>query len=496
MCLVLAHFAWWSVLLVGGHRAPELDSAEQLVWSYSLEGGYWKHPPLPSWLMHGLVQIWGPSVGLPAVAAQAGVAIALWCTWQLGRELMPPARALVGVALAALVTYHGAGADAFNHTTLLLPFQAAMVWAAWRALTRQSLLHWSLVGLLAALALLVKYAALLPLAGLLLALALDVRLRAPRNLAGLLLAAFTAAAVLAPHLWWLLSVDFLPLRYARSVSESAQGAEAARSVADFVLMQALRLAPLLAVLAWLRARGAGEPVPVSMDAQARRYLWINALAPVALTLAWGLASRSALPSRWGANEFMLAGLLAVSLVRLPQGASFMRRTLGAVLMVEVIMGLAATLPRALAAEPLGIASRANFPGDEVARLSQGVWHAHVPDRPLRLVVSDVWLGGNLVARGGRPLAVLIDGQPYRSPWVGRDALERCGALVLDDATDDAEGGSEPHATLEALVARADFHGEWQLPWSTPPLRSGRREFRERLRWAVIPPRKGAEACPL
>ena len=102
-----------------------IDSAEQFVWAFSLENGYWKHPPMPSWIMHALIQLFGPSVALPFVATQASIVIALALTWRLGCEFMSPQRSLIAMLLTSLVTYHNIGGDCFNHNTALLPFQAA-----------------------------------------------------------------------------------------------------------------------------------------------------------------------------------------------------------------------------------------------------------------------------------------------------------------------------------------------------------------------------------
>jgi hypothetical protein len=60
----------------------------------SLENGYWKHPPVRSWIMHVLIQIFGPSVALPFVAAQVGIVIALAFTWRVARLKLKRAKVL------------------------------------------------------------------------------------------------------------------------------------------------------------------------------------------------------------------------------------------------------------------------------------------------------------------------------------------------------------------------------------------------------------------
>src|SRR5204863_488438 len=59
----------WSIAFGLTHTAPEIDSAEQFVCAFSLENGYWQHPPMPSWILHGLIALAVAAVDeLPAVS--------------------------------------------------------------------------------------------------------------------------------------------------------------------------------------------------------------------------------------------------------------------------------------------------------------------------------------------------------------------------------------------------------------------------------------------
>src|SRR5712675_1857566 len=113
LLLCAAQVLLWSLAFGLTYSAPELDGAEQFVWSFSLENGYWKHPPMPSWIMHGLIQVFGASVALPFVATQISVVVALALTWRLGCEFMSARRSLIAMVLTSLVTYHNIGADCF-----------------------------------------------------------------------------------------------------------------------------------------------------------------------------------------------------------------------------------------------------------------------------------------------------------------------------------------------------------------------------------------------
>ena len=482
------------------YSAPELDSAEQFVWAFSMESGYWKHPPLPSWIMHALIDVFGPSVMLPFLATQACIVAALALTWRLGCEFMSPARALIAVALTSLVTYHNIGGDSFNHNTVLLPFQAATVLLFYLATRHNTWRLWALTGLFAGLSMLVKYVALMPLAGLLVYFASDRTLHGRRTLLGLLLAACVFGCVLVPHLLWLQRTDFLPFRYAREVTRDLPDASGTlRSLAEFLFAQILRLSQFLVGFWFVTRRGdAVLQSPTTREAPVMTrndllFLWVAALAPLTVTMLIGLLSASALQARWGTNAFLLSGLLVMALLRRSETPAMLRRTLRVVVAVHVLLCTGQTLSKTVVADYLERRTRANFPGAELARNALVTWQANT-GVPLRLVVSDIWLGGNLIANRTQRLAVLIDGYHFKSPWVKMDAVERCGAMVLDDTTDDAAGRAIPSPALEALMDRADVRGTWNLPWSDAKhaATAGNRGV---IRWGVIKP-TSSKPCPL
>ncbi|WP_413897045.1 glycosyltransferase family 39 protein [Rhodoferax sp.] len=497
--LCIGQVLLWSLAFGLSYTAPEIDSAEQFVWAFSLENGYWKHPPMPSWIMHGLIQVFGPSVALPFVATQVSIVLALALTWRLGCEFMSPSRALIAMALTSLVTYHNMGGDSFNHNTALLPFQAATVLLFFLSTRRGAWHLWALTGLFAGLTVLVKYVAILPLAGLLLYFLLDRSLHRRSQWLGLLLASGVFALVILPHVLWLTATEFMPFRYARAVARAQPGTLAALGgLADFALIQLLRLLPFLLGLWFVFAprRGnaaAGAPALPAIATGDRLFVWVVGLAPLSLAMLIGLLSETELQSRWGANAFLLSGVLAMVTMRRADTPSMLNRTLAAVALAHLVLSLGMTLAKTALADQLHWRTRANFPGAVLAREARETWAAHTRV-PLRLVVSDIWLGGNIVANNKRRIAVLIDGRHLKSPWIKDDAVDNCGALVLDDLTQDSAGRAAPDPALDALMARADVTGTWTLPWAkhvSAPSATGR----GLIRWGIILPRS-TTSCTL
>lgn len=495
LLLGVGQIVLWSLAFGLSYSAPEIDSAEQFVWAFSLENGYWKHPPVPSWIMGGLLALAGPSIVLPFAAAQICIVIALALTWRLGCEFVSPRRSLVAVALTSLVTYHNMGGDNFNHNTVLLPFQAATVLLFFLATRRGGLHRWALAGLFAGLSMLVKYVALMPIAGLLIYLALDRRLHNRRVFAGLGVAALVFMLVLLPHALWLQRIDFLPFRYARSVAQGAHGVDTTiRSAGEFLLMQAVRLIPFALGLAWVaRAESTGSTAssPAALEPSNRLFLWITAAAPLVLTLAFCIATTTELQSRWGTNAFLLVGVLAHSLRKADPTDRTLMRTVIFVMSTHIVLAVGMTTARTTLADELGLRTRANFPGAVLAHEANKAWSAHT-SAPLRIVVSDIWLGGNILANSRDRVAVLIDGHEFKSPWVRAQAIDACGALVLDDLT--SGGRTTPNPALDALMSRARFTGVWNLPWAVPQ-KQATEQGTGRVKWGVVPPVEG-KVCSL
>lgn len=490
MLLATGYAVCWAAGMAWSYRAPTLDSAEQLVWSYSLEGGYWKHPPMPSWILHGLAAAFGPSVALPFFAAQACTAIALALMWRLGCEFMSPQRSLAAAALGALVGYHGWSAYEYNHDTVLLPFQAAMFLAAWFALRSGRWSAWALAGACAGAGLLVKYVAVFPLAALAVYFACHRRLHTRRQLAGIALATLVAAAICAPHIVWLVRHDFPPFRYAHAVAAHAPDAASwLRNIATFLFWQLAQAAPLLLVLAWAWRR---RPAPAPAEAtppRDRLFLWAAGVGPCAILLAYALATGTQLEPRWGSTLFLGVGWLLMDM--LPNRAAITSQLLRASAWMQLAVWVAVALAQPALIAALHWPGRANFPGRQFAALAMDTWRQSTGE-PLRLVLGDVWLAGTLIARQGRLLAVQGDASQGQAAWIQPADLQACGALVLQDRSM-KEADRIPEVTR--LIEAAPLHGEWVLPWA--PRHGLKRPNPEQTRigWAVLPPRAGG-SCRL
>jgi hypothetical protein len=491
--LCLAHLLFWGTAFALAFEAPRLDGAEQLLWAYPIEAGYWKHPPLPSWIMHALVGVFGASSALTYIAGQACIALALGIAWRLGCEFMDARRSLAAMVLTSLVYFYNAGGEAFNHELALLPWLAAGALLFLHAARSGRWSLWVLTGVVAGLAMLTKYAAALHFVSMGIWCVVDRKRRTVRNFAGMALAGAIAAAVFAPHLVWLVKHDFQPIRYASAVIE-LQGGNRIGGLLAFVAGTAACLLPSIIVARWAFGPATSPRQPIPTAAEDRSFLWFIGCLPLALTLAIGLTGGTNPPLRWATSGALYAGWLAMDAWQWKLDAARVRRLFVAAAATHISLCIAALVIAPDFSRSHRAPSRSNFPSVALARAAEAAWQENATT-PLRLVIGDIWTSGNIVAHWkGAPPAVLIDAMPDRAPWIPPDAIRRCGALVVFDMSPDA--GSDPfvQAALQSYLDQADFVDDWELPWpGEKPPPDGR--LRSWIQWGVILPQAG-ETCPL
>jgi hypothetical protein len=439
----------WSALPAALQTVPHADNVEQLNWAHSLQWGYLKHPPLPTWLLHGALSVFAPSALLTEALAMACVALTLLLLWRCARLLLDPPAALL-VLLLSSANYYLMGRGSFlNHNTVMLPFVAASAWAVLRILHDGAGAPWSawvLLGLAQGLGMLTKYQMALPIAANALALLALGAWRQPRFAVRAALAALATLLPLVPHLLWLQQHDFSTFSYAgRSLlADLPAGSRLGRTL-GFAAQQVGRFAPAIVAaglaLWWSRTpspAGSGQPPaparamavrqpmqpmpPTQAMRDLRAVAWL-ALTPLALVLALSLLVGVALQNHWGASTTLLLPLLAV--LAWPR----LRRVAPAAMLAAVLLAHAAA-----AAWSVTVAFRQpefhyTFGARALADLALAYWQEHTPGR-LAVLVGPDWETGAISLELPTHPDVIASGERQQAPWVTDERIARCGALVF------------------------------------------------------------------
>lgn len=431
--------AVWLLHLQSTSLVPPADNLEQLTWVRSLEWGYYKHPPLPTWLLWLPVQLLGWSAWTVSLAGAVttGASLALMA-WLVAR-LRGQRHALVALLAAACITYYNGRLNYYNHNVLLMLFSTGCAVFVWLAFARQQMRWWLALGVCLGLGALTKYQIVISFISVL-AFAVQQRFwRQDLHRQGLLLASMIALLIFTPHLQWLRSHDFGPITYAMSTSLGAaqslsqRSAQSLQWLTDQLLNRALPAFVLLAWVAWALRRRA-EPVAEKADVArgqpgARALLISFGILPLAFMVGLGLFTGADLQPHWG-TAFVLFTVPAV--MELTPGIGWhridLRRLLKAFVAIQLLLLLISQLTSSHGPQALRNQHWRTFdPKPAAAALA-----------PVRLM-----LGGSIQVLSGpaamaaaialelpeQPL-VLIDGRRDVSPWITDELTRACGIVEI------------------------------------------------------------------
>ena len=459
--LVAGQVVAWTLAPVLTNDAPSLDVVEGYMWGREWVIATYKHPALPSWALEASRLLTG-AVGWPAyLVSQLFVAATFVFAFLLGRDLTDPRRAAAGTLLLTGIAFYAWPTPEFNHNVAEMPFWVALPWALWRAVERQGLGRWALVGALAAGGLYAKLTTALLLLTLVAWILWDEHARRRLTTPGPWLALAIFLALVAPLALWLVTHDFAPLKYA--VARSTQAREGGGGgVPIFLLNVVLNLAGMLAMLAIAGLIGprrneapsavAERPSP-PIAPRALRYLIVVTAGPLVLAIVAALVAGANLKSAWGSSMFNLGGILAVALTSERFDSAALRRITICAAFALVVVPLAYGVVIAAGPSRDGAALRVSWPQAEISNRLAAIW-ARETGRPLRIVSGDNWIAGLVGITARDQPSILNNGDPALSPWITRERLERDGMLIVWEA-----GTKRIPPALQQLVAAAPAREE-------------------------------------
>lgn len=427
---------FWCLVPILGHHSPPLDVIEMHTWAAAPQLGYYKHPPLPAWIIYLSEAIFGVNRLALFLPSALSITLTLAAVWPLATRFFGSRRALIALFLQATVAYYHLFSPDYNHNVAQMPFWAGALCAAYFALRLGHARYWLAFGLLLGLTALAKYSALFLLAALFLLVLWEKEARAHLNLKNLALAGTATLAVLWAHLWWLWINDLAPLHYARErVAELAANASWAERFTSYLGMQVLvHGVPLLLAL-WLYWRAAAGSETQITEAAAgsqfnRRFLLVAGLGPFVLTLVVGL-SGGFLHPMWASAMFPLSGLLLVYWAGAASERLWGRGWLLAWVLLMSVFGALYAAKNTTAWHSLsGKYTRATYPGPELAAELDARWQQAFPGKPLRYIIGTPWEAGVASFFSKYQPQIVIDADLRISPWASVEQIDRCGAITI------------------------------------------------------------------
>ena len=474
---LIAYFLVWSILPAFLASSVPLDVSEGINWGQEWQWGYYKHPPLSSWILYSFYKVFG-HIG-PYLLSQICVLLTLFIIYKLGKQLWSTHIALLGSLLTLAVVYYSYPSLEFNHNVAQFPIWAGLYLTFYQAISRDRIIDWLLLGIVGGLGMLTKYSViflLLPMAFYLILPKQWPLLKQPQPW----IALFTMLAIFMPHLYWLMMNDWLPLNYAsgrsHDIGESANNIKRHFSWLSFIGAQLVAHIPLILILLFNRKRLMGiKPYKKALSVEAS-LLWYMWLAPIGLLIMLSLIFGVGLRDMWGMPMWSLSGLLAASFI-VPSARDVTTQKIKKALIIWLVLVTALSIIYVGLGDKIrNKASRMQWPEQTLALQANQTWQS-LSNCPLDSVSGDRWLGALVamnMAKGNSFPSQMISGPASHSPWMNTKRLQNNGTLVMWQ-TDSDEKVELPLLATLAIEKKSDANnqsanvlvkqqGQWQLDW--------------------------------
>ena len=471
LILLIFGVVWLTHLSYTSLSAPT-DNIEQLTWVGSLEGGYYKHPPLPTWLFWLPVKLFGATALTSYVVGATFTVGAMALLWGLLLRLRGWRYATVALLAVLCITYYNGRLNYYNHNVVLMFFVTASAALCWKAHSTGRLGWWAALGAALGLGALAKYQIAVTMACVLAFWLQQRGWRDPAARLGLLLASLMSLVMFVPHLQWLRGHDFAPIHYAMNSSLGAHLHAQARWGESFhwLANQVLnRAAPAWMLLGWVvhasyrrTASCLQDRVPLKATAtsttgeSSRALLLIWGIVPLLFMPLVGLIVGADLQLQWGTPFLLFAVPAAMETAncRMAWLRSALRPALSAFAVIQMLLLVLSHLTSPRGPQALQDHHWRAFDGASLARAVAPAAR-EILGGPICVVSGPASASGALALELQERPSVLIDGRYDQSPWVDTQLVAKCGALELSDGPPLA-GGTAVGSTFPGLTWRVQM----------------------------------------
>lgn len=159
LAVIALYFGLHFLLRVLAPESLELDEGAELMRTQELRLGYDTQPPLYTWILFPLIQLFGPAVWLLALVKNLLLFGTHSYVYAAARHLdLPPATALVACGSLLLIPQIGWESQRdLTHSVLVTHAAAGSLLVSLKLLRRQTVWHYTVLGLLLTVGILAKY---------------------------------------------------------------------------------------------------------------------------------------------------------------------------------------------------------------------------------------------------------------------------------------------------------------------------------------------------
>jgi 4-amino-4-deoxy-L-arabinose transferase-like glycosyltransferase len=421
--LMIFQLIFWTLVPMLSHHAPPLDVTEMYGWSLTFQWGFYKHPPMPVWVVAIVQQVIGKNMLSLFICASLAISSTYYCVAWLANRFLSEKEAIVALFLYALTIYCHLWSTDFNHNQVQMPFWALSLVCLVIALDTGSN-KWALaLGLVMGFNALSKYTAafIVPCALFLIIYSSYWR----RNLSTkqFIIASIAFLLVFSPHIYWLTQHQFMPFHYVNERFDEMKSNNNFLNILDFVGNILLaHLVLFLAAIFLYRKKSVG----VGVLKNEQIFIWTMGLGPVVITLIIGLFVP--LYSRWVTPMLPMISIVIAMLLRGKIIYLYSRKYLVIFLILQILFGLTYIFKDKINPNQ---SSRGNYPAPEIAEQIYVKWHSLYPTKRFKIVSGGEWEAGYVSLFSPDKTYVFTQANSILAPWISDKDVQDCGMVMLN-----------------------------------------------------------------
>lgn len=466
--LILFQLVFWTLIPLFAHHAPPLDVTEMHGWAMTFQWGFYKHPPMPTWIIAITQAIVGKNMLSLFIPASLSIAATYYCVAWLAGKILPEKEAIVALFLYALTIFCNLWSTDFNHNQIQMPFWALSLVVLYLTLSRGSLSLSFLLGAVMGLNALSKYTASLIVPCALFLLVYSPKWREKFTFKMLLLATAGFLIVFGPHVQWLLENDFLPFRYLGDRFEQLDREtnvylNLLNYIANILLAHVLMILGSLYLLVRYR-KSESSSSDFVMSPENKSFLWVMGVGPVLITLLLGVGGVQ-LYTRWVTPMLPMISILVVYLLgnRVKHFAN--RKAFVVFLLLELTMGFGYIYKDRINTEK---SSRGSYPAPEITAALYQHWHDRFPNQPLRIVSGGEWEAGFVSLFSPEKTYVYTEANSKLAPWITEHDANLCGMIMVAPTDEERQRFLKAEVQEPIVIKQPERNRTVTMSWAILP----------------------------
>ena len=421
--LMVFQITFWTFVPMVSHHAPPLDVTEMYGWSLSFQWGFYKHPPMPVWIVWLIQSVVGKNMLSLFLCASLAISLTYYCVAWLANRFLSEKEAIVALFLYALTIYCHLWSTDFNHNQIQMPFWALSLVCLVLVLDTGSY-KWAFVfGLSMGLNALSKYTAAFIVPCTLALIIYSPYWRRNLTFNQVVIASVAFLVVFAPHMYWLTQHQFMPFHYVNERFDEMKDNNHLMNIADFIGNIGLaHLVLFLASISLIRKKIVFE----FFNRDSQYFIWIMGIGPVLITLLIGLFVP--LYSRWVTPMLPMISIFMAVILRGRFIYLYSKKFLVLFVVLQFIFGFIYIFKDRINPNQ---SARGNYPAPEIAHQIYQHWHQNFPNQPFKIVSGGEWEAGYVSLFSPDKTYVYTHADSTIAPWVSEKDVRECGMVMLN-----------------------------------------------------------------